>query len=444
MTTISVPTALRILIGLLLLLALPSVTVAQQPYKPRRALVVSGGGAKGAYAAGVLSVLMRDTAVTATAFVRPDAALCVVPPKGSLTFDVLVGTSTGALITPLAHQRRIREMTRFYTTFGTADVLTQRPIFEALTKAPSFYTVGPLRRLLLEEYSATGLWEGIKNDPNKTLVVTGVDLQRGHLVLFYAGRPPSNWDVAEVGVRWQPIGDEQEFVQAILASSSEPVGMPPVAWRNSLIWDGGVRSAIPLSIALAQKGVEEVWVIGLNPSPDSPMRSEASQPATGLQVLSRTIDVFSSNVAANDIAKMRLLVGAWGERAHTTDLQHLGRRVLDSAPGLPESLRKEAAAEVEQLKDESRARDTVLGASQDDFRRRVQVFVIQPAEKLPGSSLLNTLQDQRRMYLLGQKDADGFLDWLKDECKQVGAVADSTGKAGQRAALFHVFTQRPR
>jgi predicted acylesterase/phospholipase RssA len=357
---------------------------------------------------------------------------------GSLTFDVLVGTSTGALITPLAHQRRVREMTRFYTTFGTADVLTQRPIFEALTKAESFYTVGQLRRLLLEEYAAPGLWDGIREDADRLLVVTGVDLQRGDLVLFYVGTP-SNWDVAEVGVRWQPIAGEGEFLEAILASSSEPVGMPPVRWKSSLIWDGGVRSAIPLSIALAQKGVEEVWVIGLNPSPDSPMRWGTSPPATGLEVLGRTIEVFSNNVAANDIAKMNLLVKGWGERDHTLELQKFVAQV-GSDKGVSETLRKQAKNHVAILTEEGETKDTVLGASKGDSRSRVQVFVIRPSENLPGSSLNNTLQDQRRMYLHGQKDAKEFLTWLQGECTRLKAEP----KIDRREVLFRVFTQTAR
>jgi NTE family protein len=429
--SLPLPWSAAILTALLAATVIPAVS-AQQP-SPKRALVVSGGGAKGAYAAGVLSVLMRDRGVRDT--ITPRDTLCVAPAEGSLTFDVLVGTSTGALITPLAHQRHVREMTRFYTTYGTADVLTQRPIFEALTNAESLYKVGQLRRLLLEEYAATGLWDGIRAAPDRLLVVTGVDLQRGDLVLFYTGTP-SNRDVAEVGVRWQPIADEGEFLEAILASSSEPVGMPPVQWKNSLIWDGGVRSAIPLSVALAQKGVEEVWVIGLNPRPDSPMRWNTKPPATGLEVLARTIEVFTNNVAANDIAKMNLLVKGWGERAHTVELQNFIQRV-DTSIGVSRSLRREAQKQVAILKEEGETRDTVLGASENDPRSRVQVFVIQPFENLPGSSLLNTLQDQRRMYLFGQKDARQFLTWLQGECARL----NEEGKRDRRSVLFRVFNQ---
>ena len=425
---------------LLLLIGLLGIGVAHplagQKAPVKRALVISGGGAKGAYAAGVLSVLMRDRGVPARPPKVDTLALCGAPVKGSLTFDVLVGTSTGALIIPLAHQNRVREMTRFYTTYGTADVLTQRPIFEALTTAESFYTVGQLRRLLQEEYASAGLWKAIEDDTTRLLVVTGVDLQRSDLVLFHVGKP-TNREVGEVGFRWEPIASEKEFIDAILASSSEPVGMPPVRWKSSLIWDGGVRSVIPLSVALAQKGVEEVWVIGLNPSPDSPMRQPTSNPLTGLQVLARTIEVYGNNVSANDIAKMRLLVDAWEERAHIDRLVDLGNRVLKRAKQLPESLRTEAQEELDQLEAEGQAQDTILGASEDDRRSRVQVFVLQPSENLPGASLRNTLQDQRRMYLDGVKDATEFLDSLAEECAELTAQ----NKATPRSVLFRVFSQ---
>ena len=51
-----------------------------------RALVVSGGGSKGAYAVGVAKVLMNE---------------------GDLTFDVVSGTSTGGLICPFVAAKRI-------------------------------------------------------------------------------------------------------------------------------------------------------------------------------------------------------------------------------------------------------------------------------------------------------------------------------------------------
>jgi NTE family protein len=424
---------------LALLVMLLAVTISPAVSAQKRALVVSGGGAKGAYAAGVLSILMRDHSIRAPAQ-TPRLHACQVPEHNSLTFDVLVGTSTGALITPLAHQRRIREMTRFYTTYGTADVLTQRPIFEALTGAESLYMVDQLQRLLLEEYAATGLWDAIRRDSTRLLVVTGVDLQRSALVLFYAGNP-SNRDIAEVGYRWQPVADETEFLQAILASSSEPVGMPPVRWKNSLIWDGGVRSAIPLSVAIAQSKVEEVWVIGLNPGPDSPMAWDPTSPASGLQVLMRTIDVFGNNVAANDLTKMDLLVKGWLERARRLELGSFGKRVLEAANAMPDSVREglqDISDTVAQIKEEGETKDTVLGVPEDDQRGRVQVFVIRPFERLPGSSLENTLQDQQRMYLSGQKDARNFLTWLKEECDRLDP---DLRRGDSLPVLYRVFAQ---
>jgi hypothetical protein len=210
-----------------------------------------------------------------------------------------------------------------------------------------------------------------------------------------------------------------------------------VRWKSSLIWDGGVRSVIPLSVALAQKGVEEVWVIGLNPSADSPMRQPTSNPLTGLQVLARTIEVYGNNVSANDIAKMRLLVDAWEERAHIDRLMDVGNQVLEKAKQLPESLRIVARKELDQLAAESQARDTILGASKGDQRSRVQVFVLQPSENLPGASLRNTLQDQRRMYLDGVKDATEFLDALAEECAEL----TKQNKTIPRSVLFRVFSQ---
>jgi hypothetical protein len=166
---------------------------------------------------------------------------------------------------------------------------------------------------------------------------------------------------------------------------------------------------------------------------------DAAPPATGLEVLLRTIGVFTNNVAANDLAKMDLLVKGWRERAtRAVALEDLGTGVMRAAITLPESVRTalqdSVRRHIEQLREGVQVKDTVLGALGGDKRGRVQVFVIRPSETLPGSSLENTLQDQQRMYLSGQKDARHFLTWLKEECTRLEREPDSL------SVLFRVFS----
>lgn len=59
----------------------------------RTALIISGGGSKGAFAVGVLKFIFSQ---------RPN-----------IRFDLICGTSTGALIAPLAALREIGELERY-------------------------------------------------------------------------------------------------------------------------------------------------------------------------------------------------------------------------------------------------------------------------------------------------------------------------------------------
>jgi predicted acylesterase/phospholipase RssA len=69
----------------------------------KNALVISGGGAKGSFAVGVLKYILLN---------KPD-----------IKFDIICGTSTGALITPYAALGNIAALERIYTTMKTEDII---------------------------------------------------------------------------------------------------------------------------------------------------------------------------------------------------------------------------------------------------------------------------------------------------------------------------------
>lgn len=70
----------------------------------KRALVVSGGGSKGAFAVGAIEVLLSS----------------------GLRFDLVTGTSTGALIAPLIATDDIALLRHIYSTVHTQDILAPR------------------------------------------------------------------------------------------------------------------------------------------------------------------------------------------------------------------------------------------------------------------------------------------------------------------------------
>src|ERR1700750_501901 len=93
-----------------------------------RALVVSGGGSKGAFAVGAVKYLMLER---------------------GLEVDVLAGASTGALVTALIAAKwkdALPPLETEYTTVTTGDILDGSPVLRVLMGKPSLYGTGPLKK----------------------------------------------------------------------------------------------------------------------------------------------------------------------------------------------------------------------------------------------------------------------------------------------------------
>jgi predicted acylesterase/phospholipase RssA len=183
----------------------------------RTALIISGGGAKGAFAVGALEVLLER----------------------SWNFDVICGTSTGALIAPLAAIGDIDELVRIYTTVRTKDILrlNWRRLFH-----DSIYDTKPLERLIRRTMKGER-YDRLMASPVQVLLCS-VGFQTGRII--YATQRE---DLSVPGiVVWDGF---EEYVRATLASTNEPMLMPPVRFAAESCFDGGVREIAPLRAAQA-------------------------------------------------------------------------------------------------------------------------------------------------------------------------------------------------
>src|ERR1700712_2528377 len=101
---------------------------------PKTALVISGGGSKGAFAVGVLKSIFQHAP--------------------TLNFDIIVGTSTGALIAPFATPKYINLLEQLYTTVKTGDIITTYNVGNRLlTGANSIFGVEPLAKLITQYFT---------------------------------------------------------------------------------------------------------------------------------------------------------------------------------------------------------------------------------------------------------------------------------------------------
>lgn len=240
----------------------------------KTALVLSGGGARGAYEAGVISFL-RDE---------------LEPRLGRpLRLDILCGTSVGAITacalasTAARPHRQGIELREFWSRlsikqvlqFGVADVV--RTIWE-LGGGGLANPVGMRSVLLSIDWKAIG--RNIRAGHLDALSVCATRVSTGQTALFVQQTEPQ-----------RPLWFESPHFEVVktrigprhaLASAAMPVLFAPVEIEQQLYLDGGLRMNVPVSPAL-RLGAQRVAVISLQPmqhfavgAPQEPLRPTAT------------------------------------------------------------------------------------------------------------------------------------------------------------------------
>ena len=192
--------------------------------KPHHYLAISGGGANGAFGAGLL-VGWSDRGD------RPD-------------FTVVTGISTGALAAPFVflgsdYDEVLREL---YTTISTEDILKKRNLFTKFF-SESLMDSKPLADLL-ERYIDEPFMAAIaaESEKGRTLYIGTTHLD--------AGRPVT-WNIGNIARSGHP-GALDLIRQVLLASASIPAIFPPVLIDveaedrsyDELHVDGGVTAQV--------------------------------------------------------------------------------------------------------------------------------------------------------------------------------------------------------
>jgi NTE family protein len=251
----------------------------------KRALVISGGEAKGAFAVGAIQVLAEH----------------------GITFDVVCGTSTGALIAPFVVTSghlpgELALLEQLYTSVETPDVITQRPLVASLLRGAAVADATPLRRLIASVITPER-WE-IMRDSAVQMFVAAVRLQTGRIEYFQSGREKSQAPGVNV------IDSREELINAVWASACEPVLMPPVtiyAGRPQAQYvDGGLCQYLPAGIAI-DHGADEIYAITLRPHVRAVQQREYTELPS---ILIRTLELLTAEVGDKNLAMTDLYTNA--------------------------------------------------------------------------------------------------------------------------------------
>ena len=186
--------------------------------EPTKILSVSAGGAWGSFSIGFLDGWGHNPAMP-----RPK-------------FDVVTGVSTGSMIAVaifLDDPAVIAEVRDLYANLRESDVYSQRSIVTLLSSTSLFDTT-PLRRKLNRLLTDQMVQQLAAENGHRTLAVMATNLDSG---------VPEVFDLTKIAAdpALTPVQKHDLIVQALMASSAEPVVFPPEMIGGNLYVDGGVR-----------------------------------------------------------------------------------------------------------------------------------------------------------------------------------------------------------
>jgi NTE family protein len=230
---------------------------------PSIGLVMSGGGARAAYQAGVLR-----------------AVASMLPRRSPNPFRIICGTSAGAinaagLACKAEHfDRAVLHLVRAWSRLHIREVYRsnlQRACAHALqsviallvgrehrTRPLALLDCSPLHSLLDGLIDFTGIRRSIESGHLGALCVTAASYTSGDSVSFFEGE-----DELQPWQRSRRVGRRARIgLEHVLASCALPFAFPPVRVGSEHFGDGSMHQLAPISAAL-HLGADRVFVIGV-------------------------------------------------------------------------------------------------------------------------------------------------------------------------------------
>lgn len=288
-----------------------------------KALVLSGGGSKGAYEVGVLKHLMGDLGER---------------------YDIFAGVSVGAINASflcmfpdsvrLGPAYGVNQLEQLWDGLDNSKIYKNWfiPYVSALWK-PSVFDSSPLQKLIRSELNVDFI-----RHSGKKLRVGACGLDTGDYKVF----------------------DEtySDIPGAVLASSAFPAMLTPVELEGQLWTDGGVKSTTPLKAAI-QAGADDIDVVLCSPPGDG--STAFASKTTAPQVAIRALGLMSDQIEDADLMVCGLVnqlvkAGAAPDKKHVKlriirPASMLVKNPLDFTPSLLQQLKAMGYADAKRICD---------------------------------------------------------------------------------------------
>ncbi|PXX92718.1 alpha/beta hydrolase [Marinobacter vulgaris] len=269
-------------------------------------VILTGGGARAAYQVGVLR------------------AIADMYPDWSHPFDVIVGTSSGAINAMAVAGNRglfrhnIDHLEKVWSELSMGRVfradtislmrsfssVARKLISQPIANGPSsFLDNSPLRELLEQEIDLQSIRKTIEEGHIDAVGLNACGYATGQNVCFFEGAEGlEDWSVGQRGGRRTELG-----LDHIMASAAIPTLFAPVKINHEYFGDGITRQMAHISPAL-RLGARKVLVIGVSANAMCPpVRPDNAGMPTLTQVLAHVFNGMFLDTMDYDIDRLRLI-----------------------------------------------------------------------------------------------------------------------------------------
>lgn len=273
-------------------------------------MVLSGGGARGAFQVGVLDVFCKQ----------------------GYEFDMVSGVSVGALNGAMIATRQFTELQQLWRTIRKEDILRSRSLGEVI------------QQFVLYKIGIADPPRGLNNlTPLKRLLSNHLFGKEIHIPFHFGFVPLESGHYVNATIRREGHRIDEDDILRILASSAIPFQFDPVDFYDQTLVDGGIRHISPIAQVLPYNP-DEIVVIPTKPLDG---RQEEAEVDDILQIGQRAIDVMLDEIFIEDIQRfvqINRLVGQANRQGITlkkpgnTPYKHINATIVAPTQILGDSL----------------------------------------------------------------------------------------------------------
>ena len=270
----------------------------------KTALVLPGGGARGAFQVGVLKAIAE-----------------LLPRRARNPFPIISGTSAGAVnsivLATRAHKLRtaVAELERVWAHFRCNHVyktdhltmiksslrwLTSLVLGGRLIDLPtSLLDNTPLRELLQRNVHFPRIRDAIEAGHLEAVAITAASYASARSTTFFEAQPGrAGWE------RTRRVGVNTELgLDHVMASIAVPYVFPPTRLGDEFFGDGAMRQATPLSPAL-HLGADRILVIGIRDETGGRENDLSETPPSFAQIAGYMLDTLFMDGLYSDLERI--------------------------------------------------------------------------------------------------------------------------------------------